>query len=119
MNVLFGLGPGRSALEALDVTVGRVGATGDDLTVVVFGDADDRERLAEHAREILGEASIPTDVRAIEGDPGGQLVHLAEAEAFDRIVLPGGKRSPLGKIQLDNVAQFVVLNATTTVTLVR
>jgi nucleotide-binding universal stress UspA family protein len=52
-------------------------------------------------------------------DPAGRLVELAETEGFDRIAIPGGERSPLGKIQLDSVAEFVLLNATTTVTLIR
>jgi nucleotide-binding universal stress UspA family protein len=119
MHVLFGLGPDESALEALDVAIGRAGEMGDDLTVAVFGDAADRDLLAERARGPLDTLDSPTDVRELSGDPGGRLVELAESEGFDRIVLPGGTRSPLGKIQFDDVTEFVLLNATTTVTLIR
>jgi len=46
-------------------------------------------------------------------------VTIANQESFDRIVLGSGERSPLGKIQLGSVAEFVLLNAQTSVTLVR
>lgn len=119
MRVLLGLGPDESALDALETTSRRASKAGDDLTVVVFGDPEDRERVASRAREHLAEADVSANVREIEDDPGGKLLEIAEIEEFDRIVLPGGKRSPLGKIQLDSVAEFVLMNATTTVTLIR
>ena len=43
----------------------------------------------------------------------------AERDGFDRIVLGGGERSTLGKIQLGSIVEFVLLNAQTPVTLVR
>jgi len=55
----------------------------------------------------------------VSGHPGSRLVELAEREGADRIVLGGGETSPLGKVQLGSVAEFVLLNAKTTVTLVR
>lgn len=116
MHLLLGVGDSDDALRALEATVERAQAVGDDLTVVVYGDrsvADVESLLAEFAPD----AEVP--VRTVEGDPGGQLVDLAQRERFDRIVLPGGQRSPLGKISLDRVAEFVLLNAPTTVTLVR
>ncbi len=119
MRALFGLGPDRSAADALDVFLGHLDETGTevDLTVVVFGDEPDS--LAADAHERLAEAGLAAEVREIEGDPGSRMVEVAEREEFDRIVLPGGQRSPLGKIQLGRVAEFVVLNATTTITLIR
>lgn len=119
MRLLLGLGPDESALDALETTVERVGETGDSLTVVVYGDPADRETLRRRTRDRLAAAGVSADVREVETDPGSQLAEVAELEAFDRIVLPGGERSPLGKIQLDSVAEFVVLNANTTVTLIR
>jgi nucleotide-binding universal stress UspA family protein len=119
MHVLFGFGPDESTVGAFDAAVDRVVETGDDLTVVVFGDPGDREALAARAHERLADAGTSAEVREVTRDPGSRIVELAESEGFDRIVLPGGERSPLGKIQIDNVTEFVLLNATTTVTLIR
>jgi nucleotide-binding universal stress UspA family protein len=52
-------------------------------------------------------------------DSADEPVELADSEGFDRLVIPGGKRSPLGKIRLDDLIEFVLLNAETTVTLHR
>jgi nucleotide-binding universal stress UspA family protein len=119
VHVLFGLGPGQSAPDAFDSAVERAAEAGDELTVAVFGDPGDRGRLAALAHERLAGTGLDATVRELDEDPAGRLVELAETEGFDRVVLPGGERSPLGKIQLDSVTEFVVLNATTTVTLIR
>jgi nucleotide-binding universal stress UspA family protein len=116
MHLLLGFGPDESAVGALDAAVDRAEETGDDLTVVVFGD---REELAARAHERLGDSTVSADVRELADEPGSGIVEIAETEGFDRIVLPGGKRSPLGKIKIDSVAELVLLNATTTVTLIR
>jgi len=47
------------------------------------------------------------------------LVEVAEREGFDRIVLGGGETSPLGKVKLGSIAEFVILNAGVSVTLIR
>jgi nucleotide-binding universal stress UspA family protein len=117
--VLYGLGPGQSAAAALETALDRAAAAGDEVTVAVYGDSEEREHLRDLARDRLADADVPGTVRDLEDDPGGQLVALAEQEGFDRIVLPGGERSPLGKIRLDSLTEFVLLNATTTVTLIR
>lgn len=119
MRVLLGLGPNESALDALEIVIGRASDAGDALTIVVFGDPDDREGLARRAREQLADTDVSAEIREIDEEPGGKLVEIAEVEEFDRIVVPGGERSPLGKIQLNSVAEFVLMNATTTVTLIR
>lgn len=122
MKLLLGLGGGDDSSRALEATVERVRETGDDLTVAVIDDSDaetDREAVAERARERLAAAGVDGDVRLLAGDPGGALVDLAESEGFDRIVLGGGETSPLGKVRLGTVREFVVLNANVTVTLVR
>jgi nucleotide-binding universal stress UspA family protein len=119
VHVLFALSPGESSLDALETALERAVETGDDLTVAVFGDAADRERLARQATERLAAADLAADVRELDSDPAAHLVELAEREGVDRIALPGGQRSPLGKIQLDSVVEFVLLNATMTVTLIR
>ena len=123
MNILLGVGGGDRSFRALEETVQRVRAAGDELTVAVYSDGEDDDRtlaaVATAVRERLEELDFEAPLRHIEGDPGSTLVAIAEDEGFDRIALAGGHRSPLGKIQLDPVSEFVLLNASTTVTLVR
>ena len=122
MKVLLGIGGTDDSLTALEETVERAQAAGDELTVAVL-DNPDSERsqasLAERARERVAAAGIDATVREIAGDPGGRLVEIAQAEEFDQIVLGGGETSPMGKITVGPIAEFVVLNATVTVKLVR
>ncbi|MFB6298282.1 MAG: universal stress protein [Salinirussus sp.] len=123
MHVLLGVGAGDD-LSALDATVARAREAGDDLTVAVYAPDDDDgggglDAAGDRVRKRLDELAFEAAIRRIEGDPGGRLVELAADEGYDRIVLPGGKRSPLGKITLGEVAEFVLLNARTSVTLIR
>jgi nucleotide-binding universal stress UspA family protein len=124
MRVLLGVGGSELSYEALDETLVRAAAAGDELTVAVFDGGEEgvgavetavRERIAESGAEV----DPGPEVRRIEGDPGSELVALAEAEGFDRIVLGAGERSPLGKIKMGPVAEFVLLNAQLPVTLIR
>jgi nucleotide-binding universal stress UspA family protein len=120
MYVLLGLGPGDMGPQALEETVARAEEAGDDLSIAVFGDSEERDDLETLAREHLADTSLDADLRHIEADnPGGRLVDLAESGGYDHLVIPGGHRSPLGKIQFDDVTEFVLLNATVSVTLVR
>jgi nucleotide-binding universal stress UspA family protein len=122
MKVLVGVGGSDDGLRALDRAVERARVAGDDLTVAVIegategADADD---VVERVRETLAAASVDAEVRRLAGDPGSALVDLAESEGFDRIAIGGGSRSPMGKITLGPVAEFVLLNSHVTVTLVR
>ncbi|MFB6310863.1 MAG: universal stress protein [Salinirussus sp.] len=120
MEVLLGLDGSEFAERALERAVDRALETGDSLTVVVYaGPVDtDLAALEARARDRLATAGLEPDVRRLESNPGAGLVELAEA-GYDRIVLGGGTVSPMGKIRLDDVVEFVVANATTTVTLVR
>jgi len=122
MKLLLGIGGSDDSLAALDRTIARAVAGGDDLTVAVLGNPDSErssEAVVGHVEDRLARAEIDASVRRVEGDPGGRLVELAESEGFERIVLGGGQRSPMGKINLGSIAEFVILNATTSVTLVR
>ena len=65
------------------------------------------------------DAGFDAEVTILSGHPGSQLVEFAERGSFDRIVLGGGETSPLGKVQLGEISEFVILNAQTTVTLIR
>ena len=122
MKVLLGIGGSEDSLNALEKTVSRAVEAGDELTVAVVENPEsDREQSAvvAAAREALEEAGLPADVRELSGDPGSSIVELAEREEFDQIVLGGGERSPMGKIRLGHIAEFVIVNSRVTVTLVR
>jgi nucleotide-binding universal stress UspA family protein len=124
MKVLLGIGGTEDSFRALDRVVERTGETGDDLTVAVLDNpASDPppDAVERRARAVLEDAGLgdAVDVRRLEGDPAPSLVQLAESEGVDRLVLGGGQRSPMGKITLGDVAEYVLLNARTTVTLVR
>jgi nucleotide-binding universal stress UspA family protein len=104
-------------VEAIEFQVGR-----DALTVAVLENPTveaDAGTVAERVRERLAEAALDAEVRELAGEPGPALVTLAETEGYDEIVLGGGQESPLGKIDVGRIAEYVVLNATVTVTLVR
>lgn len=122
MQVLLGIGGSDDAFRALDRTIERAARTGDAVTVaVVENPAVDADPVAvvERVRARLADAGLDAPVRRLDGDPGPALVTLAEAEGFDELVLGGGQASPLGKIDVGRIAEYVVLNAPVTVTLVR
>ncbi|MEF8779130.1 MAG: universal stress protein [Haloferacaceae archaeon] len=121
MKVLLGLGQGSDAASVLERTAERTVAAGDDLTVAIGGPGSlaSVEELEARARETLAEFDLDASVRIVEGDLGSRLVELAEQGGFDRIVLDGGDRSPMGKITISSTVEFVLLNARTSVTLLR
>lgn len=120
MNVLLGVDGSELSMRALDHALERASEANDSITVAVYeGVASvDLDDLEGRARERLGEAGLEADVRRLEADPGSQLVELAEND-YDQIVLGGGTISPMGKIRIGDVIEFVLVNAQTTVTLVR
>ena len=122
MNVLLGLAGTDESIRALRRTIERTREAGDQLTVAIVDRNDAKrtpEEMYEEAAAILEDADVDAEVRRLEGDPGSALVDLAEREDFDQLVIGGGTESPMGKIRLGPVTEFVLLNATTTVTLVR
>ncbi|WP_416840069.1 universal stress protein [Haloferax sp. DFSO52] len=122
MKVLLGIGGSDDSIRALEKTVERTANAGDDLTIaIVENPSVDRSRddIESKVTDVLDELGIEADVRHLEGNPGSQLVDLAENEGFDQIVLGGGETSPMGKIQIGSIAEFVLLNSHVTVTLVR
>lgn len=122
MKVLFGIGGSEDSLLALSQVVERTRATGDELTVAVLDNPNSEptpEGVESRVRAELDEAGVGADIRRVDGDLGSRLCDIAESEGFDAIALGGGQRSPMGKIRLGPVAEFVVLNANTTVILVR
>ncbi|POG55259.1 universal stress protein [Haloferax marisrubri] len=122
MKVLLGIGGSDDSIRALEKTVERTANVGDDLTVaIVDNPAGERSRedIETRVTELLDERGVDAPVRLLDGDPGSSLVDLAENEGFDQLVLGGGETSPMGKIQIGNIAEFVLLNSHVTVTLVR
>ena len=122
MNVLLGLGGTDESMRALDRTIERSRAVGDALTIAILDKPEaDRSQteMAAEAEEALEAAGFEADVVTLEGDPGSALVDFAASEDYDELVIAGGTESPLGKIRLGPIAEFVLLNATMTVTLVR
>jgi nucleotide-binding universal stress UspA family protein len=122
MKVLLGMGGAEDSLEALEETVTRAAAAGDELTIgIVENPESDRtpEQLVSAANAELEAVGLDADVRQLSGDPGSSLVELAESGEFDQIVLGGGQRSPMGKIRLGHIAEFVLLNSRVSVKLVR
>lgn len=122
MRVLLGIGGTDDSLRALEETVDRSKRAGDELTVAVV-DNPASERTADEVetlvRDALDDADFDAEVRHVEGDPGSRLVDIAESEGYDRIVLGGGETSPMGKINIGSVGEFVLLNSHVSVTLVR
>ncbi|QPV63075.1 universal stress protein [Halosimplex litoreum] len=121
MNVLLGMGGSPDGFDALEETLTRARDAGDELTVAVLDTSDDHDPddVESEIRDRVDEAGVEASVTQLPGHPGSQLSQFAEREEFDRIVIGGGQRSPMGKIELGEVAEFVLLNADTTVTLVR
>jgi nucleotide-binding universal stress UspA family protein len=122
MNVLLGIAGSDESDDALRETVDRAVEAGDDLTAAILEGADhDRsaDDLESQAREMIDDAGLDATIRRVSGDPGSELVEIAEREEFDRLVIGGGQRSPMGKIQLGSITEFVLLNAQVSVTLVR
>ncbi|WP_433625930.1 universal stress protein [Halomicrococcus sp. NG-SE-24] len=122
MKVLLGIGGSDDSLTALEQTVERARAAGDDLTIAVLENPESDltpDEVRTRAEGVLADADVDAEVRELTGDPGSQLLDVAESEGFDQIVLGGGQRSPMGKIKLGQIAEFVLLNSHVTVKLVR
>lgn len=122
MKVLLGIGGSDDSFRALETVAERTVETGDDLTVaVVENPASDRspDHIERRVREVLEAAGLDAAIHRLEGHAGSRLVELAEHDGYDAVALGGGKRSPMGKITLGQIAEFVLLNADVTVILVR
>jgi Universal stress protein family. len=122
MKVLLGIGGTDDSLDALERMTDRIGVTGDELTIAVVDNSNSPmspEDVKQAARETVRDASIDAEVRRVTGDGGSRLVEIAETEGFDQIALGGGQLSPMGKINLGRISEFVLLNAMVSVRLVR
>lgn len=122
MNVLLGLEGSDESMNALRRTIERTTDAGDDLTVVIV-EKPNVERtpmeMRHQTEDLLEQANVDAPVEVLEGDPGASLVEYAERGDFDELVLGGGAIGPIGKIRLGPITEYVLMNATMTVTLVR
>lgn len=120
MRVLVGIDDSEYSFRALETAVERASEAGDELTVAVYAESADSLAATEQAvRDRIETFGLDCSVERVESEAGSGLVELAAHGEYDQIVLSGGNRSPLGKIKLDDVHEFVLLNARTTVKLVR
>jgi nucleotide-binding universal stress UspA family protein len=122
MKVLLGIDGSDESMKTLRKTIDRTREAGDDLTVLVVpkeAAKRSQDEMAAAARDLVSEAGLDVDVRVVTGDPGSTLVDIAERESFDQLAIGGGTESPMGKIRLGPITEFVLLNANVTVRLVR
>lgn len=122
MKVLLGIDGSDESMKTLRKTIDRTREAGDDLTVIVVPKEEakrSQDEMAAEASDLVTEAGLDADVRVVSGDPGSTLVDIAERESFDQLAIGGGTESPMGKIRLGPITEFVLLNANVTVRLVR
>ncbi len=122
MKVLLGLAGGDESVTALKRTIERTAETGDDLTVAIIEkpEADrSQDEMYRQTEQLLSGAEIDATIERLEGDPGSALVEYAEEGSFDQLSIGGGTLSPMGKIQLGPITEFVLLNSPITVKLIR
>lgn len=119
MQVLLGIEANELGHKALEETVARAADVGDELTIAIYGDPEPRAELRSTVRSHLERHGLDAELVEIEDEPGSTLVDMTDRGPYDRLVIGGGIRSPMGKIQLGSVAEFVLTNTRTTVTLVR
>ncbi|WP_226007034.1 universal stress protein [Natrinema salinisoli] len=70
------------------------------------------------ARDHLAAAGVDVDIERRHGEPADEIVDYAESIDADTIVIPGRKRSPVGKAVFGSVTQDIILNADSPVTIV-
>ena len=120
MDVLVGVGSPNDSPAAIERAIRQATRVGDELSVVILDpETATDESLEATVTATLDGHDITASTRHVAGQPGSELVDIAESEGFDEIILAGGQTSPMGKITIDKTVEFVMLNAHTTVTLVR
>lgn len=121
MHVLAGVEGSDESRHALESVLARSVEAGDRLTVAVFAQRDQSTADVEAAvRDRLADADVEWAIERIEDDhPASSLVELAEEGPYDQLAIGGGRQSPMGKIELGPITEFVLLNAQVTVRLER
>lgn len=122
MEILLGISGEDDEFLALSKLLSEETINWDSLTIAIL-DSDNNttttETITTRVNELLETTNRPVTTTQLPGDPGSQLVEHAETNDFDAIAIGGGERSPLGKLTLNQTAEFVVLNSKITVLLVR
>jgi len=122
MKKVLGTGGSEDSMLALRRNLERAEKTGDEVVVAVVENPDteeDAEEIVGHVRGRVEEHEADAEGVSLEGHPGSALVEYAESGGYDEIVLGGGERSAMGKIQMGGIAEFVLLNSHVSVKLVR
>ena len=122
MKVLLGVGGSDESRRALTETVDRAVEADDELTIAIFETGEregGREAIEADVRAELDGTELDATIRHIEENPESELIRIAEEEHFDQIVIGGGRASPMGKIKLGPITEFVLVNAQVTVKLIR
>ena len=83
-----------------------------------IGDVDRIPSSVETAVEILESSGHEFEVHERTGEPAEEIHDLARELDSDTIVLGVGRRSPVGKVLFGSVAQAVILDSETPVTVV-
>lgn len=122
MRILAGVEGGEESKIVVENTLERADDAGDSVTFAVFsnpGEEQELESIKTFVADALADSAVEAEVIEIEGDPASELVSLAECEAYDQVVVGGGRLTPTGKRYLGQITEFVVLNSDITVRLER
>ena len=77
------------------------------------------EALLARAESTLRESGFTSEVRMLTGDPREALIHLAQAERADLLVVGSRGRTGLTKLMLGSVSSHVVTHAPCSVLVVK
>jgi nucleotide-binding universal stress UspA family protein len=127
MNVLVVLEPdpdagaADDALAPLDWVLQRARRASDRITVLLVGltTGAPAEALEERSTGRLGSWQGIGHVRRLPGEPRREILRVLGHEPWDELVVSGGTRTPAGKLRPGGLAEYLLLNAPVTLTLVR
>lgn len=88
---------------------------------VSSGDLYDEDKFPDSVlttRDQLTDAGVSVELARRHGEPGEEIVEYADSVDADHIVVPGRKRSPVGKAVFGSVTQDIVLDADLPVTII-
>lgn len=122
MEILLGIGGSEDEFVALSKLLSGESIQWDVLTIAILESEHtptSTRSIEERVTGMLETTDRSVTIKQLPGDPGSQLLEFAETEGYDAIAIGGGERSPLGKLTLNQTAEFVVLNSTINVVLVR